>query len=116
MAFIVQKVEGILGGLAISVSGTFTETRPTTGVTASVAAAVVSVALLALNAARRGAVVFNDSTADLFVKLGATASLTSFTVRVSAGGSYELPYPVYTGVIDGIWEAAIGAARVTELT
>ncbi len=79
---------------------------------------VASTTLLAANAARRGVTIFNDSTADLFVKYGATASATSFTVKIAGGGYWEMPSPTYLGVLDGIWSAdtASGAARVTELT
>jgi hypothetical protein len=60
-------------------------------------------------------VIFNDSTQVLYIKFGATASATSYTVQVAAGGYYELPMPVYTGIIDGIWASANGNARVTEM-
>jgi hypothetical protein len=60
--------------------------------------------------------VFNDSTAALFLKFGATASATSFTVKIAAGAYYEMPTrPTYTGIVDGIWAAANGNAYVTEL-
>lgn len=77
-----------------------------------------SVTLQAANTARLGWSCFNDSDQILYIKFGATASATSFTVKVAAGGYYEMPTaPVYTGVIDGIWAAdSTGAARVTELT
>lgn len=76
-----------------------------------------SVTLQASNAARKGWTCFNDSDQALLVKFGATASATSFTVKIAAGGYYEMPRPIYTGVIDGIWAAdSTGAARVTELT
>jgi hypothetical protein len=75
-----------------------------------------SVTLLASNANRLGAAIFNDSASILYVKLGATASLTSFTVRLPTMGYYEVPFG-YSGVIDGIWSAdSSGAARMTELT
>lgn len=76
-----------------------------------------SATLQAANANRLGWSCFNDSTSDLYVKFGATASTTSFTVRVAANGYYEMPKPIYIGIIDGIWSAdAAGAARLTELT
>lgn len=76
-----------------------------------------SVTLQASNANRLGWSCFNDSTQALFIKFGATASATSFTTRVVAMAYYEMPQPIYTGVIDGIWAAdGSGAARVTELT
>jgi len=71
--------------------------------------------LLAANANRIGASIFNASTALLYVKLGTTASLTSYTVRISTNGYYEL-VDGYTGRIDGIWATAQGFAYVTELT
>jgi hypothetical protein len=93
------------------------ERPPGTSAITSVAAAVASTSLLAANTTRRGAMIFNDSaSANLYVKLGSTASLTSFTALVPPSGYYELPYPVYTGTIDGIWDAAVGDARITELT
>jgi len=93
------------------------ERKPGTSAVTSVAAAAASTSLLVSNTARRGATIFNDSaTANLYIKLGATASLTSFTVKITFGGYYELPYPAYTGAIDGIWDAAVGSARITELT
>jgi hypothetical protein len=81
---------------------------------ATVSASVSSVSLLASNAARRMAVIYNDSAAVLYVKFGATASLTSFTVAIPPYGYFEMPVPAYTGALDGIWSAASGAARVTE--
>ena len=84
----------------------------------SVAASVTTVSLLAATDARAGATIYNDTdnTANfLYVKLGATASATSFTVKLNAGGYYEVPYG-YNGAIDGIWTVAAGSARITELT
>lgn len=77
-----------------------------------------STTLSAANGGRKGWTCFNDSTEALYVKFGATASSTSFTVKIAAGGYYEMPGDVvYRGIIDGIWNAdASGAARITELT
>ena len=94
--------------------------RPTMAATATlanVAGSASSVTLLAANASRLGAVIMNDSSASLYVKFGSTASTTSFTYLVVAGGTVELPTnAVYTGIITGIWASATGSARVTELT
>jgi len=76
----------------------------------------VSTTLLASNASRLGATIYNDSTETLFVKFGAAASSSSFTAKVFPDGYFEIPKR-YTGIIDGIWAAdAAGAARMTELT
>jgi hypothetical protein len=71
---------------------------------------------LALNANRKGATIYNDSSALLYVKFGATASTSDFTVRLANQSYYEVPFS-YTGRIDGIWASAgTGAALITELS
>ena len=92
-----------------------TETKAGSSAVAQVASAVVNTTLLAANANRLGATIYNDSNKAVYVKLGGTASATSFTVKVPARGYFEVPFS-YTGIIDGIWEAANGNALVTELT
>lgn len=73
--------------------------------------------LLPANASRLGVIVENDSTADLYLKYGAGASATSRTVKIAAGGYWEMPTPIYTGLISGVWATdGTGAARITELT
>ena len=81
--------------------------------TSSVASSATSVTLKAANAARRELVVFNDSSAILYVKYGATASSTDFTHRLEPYDT--LIENVYTGIVDGIWASATGNARVTEV-
>lgn len=83
---------------------------------ANVASSASSVTLQASNASRRGLLIHNDSSAVLYVKYGATASATSYSVQIAAGQNWEMSEPIYTGIVDGIWSAATGAARVTELT
>lgn len=79
----------------------------------SVNGSASSVTLLSANSSRKGFKIFNDSTAILYIKYGATASTSSFTVRLTPYGIHE--GSVYTGIIDGIWASATGAARITEL-
>jgi len=102
--------------VAISPNNTISvsQTASTSSVT-SVSGSASSVQLLAANTTRKGGTLYNDSTAILYLKLGTTASTTSFTVRILSNGYYELPIS-YTGRIDGIWASATGAARITELT
>jgi hypothetical protein len=90
-----------------------------TGTVTSVTNAIASGTLLAANPNRVGAIIFNDDTvttgAVLKVKLGATASSTSFTAVIAPATSWTVPEG-YTGIIDGIASAATGSARITELT
>jgi len=95
--------------IPVTIDSAATATR--TDVTSSAS----SVTILALNASRKGATVYNDSTKFLYLKFGTTASATDFTVLLRSGDYYEVPFR-YTGKIDGIWASANGAARVTELT
>lgn len=83
---------------------------------ANISATTSSVILLASNPNRKMAVVVNDSaTGTLFVKFGQTASASSYTYQLSPGSTLEFPTPTFTGRVDGVWSAAIGAARVTEI-
>jgi hypothetical protein len=86
----------------------------TTDTHSNVASSASNVTLLASNASRKGAAIYNDSTAILYVKFGATASATSFKVAMAAASYYEFPQPIYTGIVDGIWASANGNARITE--
>ena len=111
------KVDG--SAVTQPVSGSVTAnpgTVSTASVPAQVAGSATSVTLLASNGSRKGAIFVNDSTAILYVKFGTTASTTSYTYKLAAGDTLEIPTrPVYTGRIDGIWASATGAAAITEL-
>ena len=90
--------------------------RSATSAVTNVAGSTSNVTLLASNANRLGASVYNDSNKDLYLKLGTTASSTSYTTVVPRNALYEVPFG-YTGIIDGLWESGVsGAARVTENT
>jgi len=71
--------------------------------------------LLAVNANRLGASIFNDSSSLLYIKLGTTASITSYSVKLYPNSYWEVPSN-YDGEIDAIWSVANGNARITELT
>ncbi len=82
---------------------------------ANVSAATSSTALFASNANVRGRIVHNDSTGILYLKFGTGASTTSYTVKIPPDGFFEFPKPTYTGDVAGIWSAANGSARTTEV-
>lgn len=89
--------------------------KAATGTQTTVASSATNVTLLAANAARLGATIYNDSTALLYVRLQATATTSNFTVKMQGDDYYEVPAG-YTGIIDGIWASATGNARITEIT
>jgi hypothetical protein len=102
------------GVLLVDNSGT---TPIATAALSNVAASITNVTLLAANANRRRTVIVNDSTSNLRIKFGATASSTSFTYLLYPQDTYEsVPFREYLGIIDGIWESAVGSARVTEMS
>lgn len=117
--------DGAAGAVTVNIVGTFLvngsavtggASSSGTGTLTSVTGAAADTTILASNANRLGATVYNDSTAALYLLLSnATSSATVFTIKVAPGGYVEVPF-TYTGVIKGIWTAANGAARVTEFT
>lgn len=89
--------------------------RAPTATITNVAASLSAVTVLAANANRVGATIYGDSTGTLYLKFGAGATSTSFTVQIKGDGYYEVPY-FYTGIITGAWTNTNGSARVTEVS
>lgn len=85
----------------------------TSATVTQVASSASNVTMKAANINRRGISIFNDSTQVLYAKCGVTASSTSYTVKIAAGGYWET-ISDYCGLIDGIWASADGNAYVTE--
>lgn len=104
-------VQGVASGTPLQ-----TIRRTATSTLTNTAGSASSVTVVALNAARLGLVIVNDSTAVLRLKFGTPATATSFTYILQAGDTLDLTGTIYTGTITGIWDTATGAARATELT
>jgi hypothetical protein len=104
------------GGVNISLnSKDVSFSVPNSGTKSSVAGNAGSVSILSANSQRKAATFYNDSTSAMYLDLtGGTASATSFTVKLQQQQFYELPLPIYTGAITGIWDTATGNARITE--
>lgn len=106
--------------LQATVSGTVSTTlhTSTSATCSNVSGSASSTTLFAANSFRKAGTVYNDSTdpsAVLFLKFGINASTSSFTVKVPAGGYYELPSPIFVGPVTGVWSSSTSAtARVTE--
>ena len=101
---------------SLPISGTFNvgAQLPGTVTVTNVGASVTAVTLAALNTNRRGLSIFNNSSALLYLKLGSGATTSSFTAVLNPQSLYELPEPIYQGIVTGIWLAAAGNAGVTE--
>lgn len=119
---VVTRVEKDLGGGVYAPQVVIASTQTAVPVTQSGATATVtqvassasSVTLQAANAARKGLIIVNDSTSLLYVKFGAGASSTSYSLQLAAGQTYEAPTNIYTGLVAGIWVTANGNGYITE--
>lgn len=90
--------------------------RASVATLSSVASATSNQNLLAKNPNRAGVIIHNSDANAMLLKYGLTASASSYTYKVAAGAHWEMPSPLYTGPIDGIWEGdGSGAAMITEL-
>lgn len=115
----VAQINGVTPLMGAGATGTgaqrTTESGTGTGTQSSIAGTITAnTTILAANAARMGASVYNDSTAVLTLLVGAgTQSATVFTLKMAANSHYEVPFR-YTGIITGSWASATGSARVME--
>lgn len=92
------------------------QNKSATATVGTLASSGTSATLLAQNTSRKGLIVQNIDDGDLCLKYGATATGSDFTVKITSGGYWEMPYPIYTGRIDAIWTSpGSGNAHYTEL-
>lgn len=89
-------------------------TTVSSAVLSSVAASASSVTLFASNSAAKGRFLTNDSSSSLYLAYASTATTSAYTVLIPANGYWEMPQPVFTGIVSGIWVSAVGNARLTE--
>lgn len=131
---IIESLGPLSGGTGLSINANLTELEAlvttlqadvadgirlpnaTTGGTGSTDFTSTSYGTIATaSTGRLGCTIFNSGPGNLHVLLGTgTASTSVFTVRLSAGDYYEVPFN-YTGLIGGIFATA-GTAEVTELS
>lgn len=94
-----------------------TMARGTTPTLTNVASSATSVTLLAANVNRKSLKIFNDPGVtlggQLFIAYGSSASATGFSDKIFPNASYNDDN--YTGAVSGIWNTALGTARVTEV-
>lgn len=81
----------------------------------SVSGSASTTSLLAANSSRNGVTFYSNSTVNLYLAFASTSSSSVFTVKLPPGGYFEVPFPVYTGQISGIWDSATGAVLITEM-
>lgn len=111
LEFLVQENNRLVTNLISASGGSSTAT---TAAVTSVASSTSSVQLLASNTSRVEAIVTNQSNHPLYLKLGSSANLTSFTIII--GTSESVVIDKFNGEIHGIWSSVHGSARITETT
>lgn len=80
----------------------------------SVVSSASVVTIKAANSNRKSLIVTNDGSDVLYLKYGAGASLTSYTIQLFAEDLAVIDD--FSGEVTGIWDVATGSARVTETT
>jgi len=67
------------------------------------------------NTERRGLIIFNEGSKEAFIKFGATATVTDYAFQVTFNGGYwEMPSPIYTGIVTAVTAASTTILQVTE--
>jgi len=109
-------IEALLTTLQADIADGIRLPNATTGGTGSTDFTSTSYGTIATaSTGRLGCTIFNSGSGNLHVTLGtATTSTSAFSVRLSAGDYYEVPFN-YTGLIGGIFATA-GTAEVTTLS
>jgi len=97
-----------------SLTGQLSKFRASTSVTTCISGATTSLTLKASNTGRIRATIYNNSTQNLYVKEGATASATSYTYLLGSGDLVIIDD--YVGQVDGVWNGVNGSAQVGEVT
>lgn len=107
----------IVGGWTAVTTASTREIGAATTLVSSANASVTNFILLSPNASRAGATFYKEGSNTCYLKLGSTATATSYTVRLSNNGYYELPSG-YTGRADILFStaAAGNVLYVTEIT
>lgn len=104
----------------LKIAGSLTTTPPAAGTStlSNVSAASSNTTILSSNSSRLGFMLANEADKIAYVKLGSTASPTSYTRALLPGDKFSTQDlgVNYTGRIDAIWESSVsGTMRVTEL-
>lgn len=107
----------VVGGWASAVTASMREIGAATTTVSSANASVTNFTFLSANPNRKSAVFFKEGSNTVFIKFGATASSTSYTVKLSNNGYYEVPEN-FTGRVDIVFSTAVvgNILYVTEIT
>lgn len=109
----VVTIQGISGMTPISVQANKSSTSAVT----TVAGSTSNTAVLASNANRIAAAIYNNTNTNMYVLCNSgTASTSNFTILLMQGSYWEVPSD-YTGAINAVWKSGVtGSVLVTEFT
>lgn len=93
----------------------YTTDTAQTSLLTTLGASVSTVTLLPARTNRKNTCFFNNATGNLYLFLGGGATVTQCTVKIPAGGYYELPVGSFGGLMSGVWDATGGSVYMTEL-
>lgn len=119
------KVDGshvtqpVAGTVTVISSGTFSisnEKIASASITTTTVSNVASTLLLANNSNRGFASFYNEGTEEVLLKLGTSATSSSYSLKIFPNGYFELPVsPIYTGAIEAISVSTNVIIRITEI-
>lgn len=117
VAFAGANTVSVVGTVFVggSVAAVSTPLSTTTSSVYAVLSSITAISVMALNTARDGGQIYNNSGTTMFIKLGTVATTSVFTVAMQPGDYYELPTG-WTGVVSGISASNAGVITVTELS
>jgi hypothetical protein len=102
---LVPSASVVIGFIDPSVTASVREVGGATTTVSSANASLTNITMLAANPLRMRATFFKEGSNIAYLKFGATASATSYTVKLSNNGYYETPEN-YTGQIDVVFSTA----------
>ena len=109
--------DDIVGAIRDQTSDLKRVEAPGTAVITAVASLATAQYLKAANINRKGLMIYNSDANALSIKYGpeAAASAGNRSVVIPTANMWEMPQPIYHGVISGIWAAdGSGHAEITE--
>jgi hypothetical protein len=110
-----EALEGGLNAMPLFSTDSSQTLTTAAAATTEVTASTTSVALLPVNANRKGCTIHNTSNDFLYIDFDSAVTNTAYAVRIAANGYYELPFG-FTGEVSGAWAKANGKAQIREFT
>ncbi|MBD2365189.1 hypothetical protein H6G36_29230 [Anabaena minutissima FACHB-250] len=86
----------------------------TTGTEVSNSLSDTSSVLAAANTNRKGLAIYNTLSQTVYIDVANTVSESNYWFKLEAGAFYEMPEPIYTGIIYAMLATGTGSVEVRE--